>query len=466
MKLITNKTKFLKEYKGLHSTFGHSCGLDFIDPIIISKIKENLHTYRELASIERNSIKLKYFYDRIKNYEEYLNYVKFNIKKNQFTKPYLAFYSSTPNLVNNANYLLRIKYAQNIFRDDSTPLIFFLEDPIFHLKQESKIMIAKEKIVLNFKGNNFFTMKKDQFIWNKKLKQKLGSYIELLNLENKEWLKERYSAVLDLIFNLITKSYSYAEFLQKLAIDCLILEGFHGIISFQLDLIYLIQRNIGWDNLIQDDKNDDKNIEIDIVECPKCKNFHEGSFKIEANNIINTPCGSIEKFTFLNSKIRLKRALLPFLALHYLNIIPILSKHSYVRYFKDIETKFGLDKTKICFILNKINYLSLFSASMGYVNLLSESVAKEISTRIGLWQNKKNITIKNSDFYVMKNKKFDFVPTGKLKVSSKIISILRKREKARRRKNWNEADKLRKELIFKGIETKEDNCQTLIRQIA
>jgi len=459
MKQLINKSDFKKEYDKQHPFFDGKLKVkDFIDSGTTETISSNLEIYKQLLSKEKKSIKLKYIYDRIENYNNYLKFLK-DVSEKNITKPPLAFYSSTTNLINRGNYELRINYALNIFNTDDHPLFIFLEEPIFHSKKDFKITIIKERLVIDFNRYKFLEIKNNTSYWDRKIKRDIGSYIENLSFKNKEWIKERYYAVFDFIFKLILGSDSYEELSKKIATDCLLLEGFRGTISNQLDLINLLKNKVDFRELFSS-----KEIEIDITKCRVCGGSHVGPFRKDLSEKL--PCGDLSWPIIFGSIIKFKKALLPFIALFYLNIVPILSNHNYLKNIKKFEPINKLDKGDIWFILNKIKFISLFKESMTYINLLAEGTDKDIYEIIKKWDNQNDIIIDNQNFYKLKNKQTDFVAIDKLKVSKEILNLIKKREKLRKLKKWQEADVLKTKLVYLGIDFIETGNKTLVREIA
>ncbi len=458
MRKITNKSEFKKEYQKQCLFFGKNLKVKgFINTNIIKVIGSNLEIYKQILSQEKKPIKLKYIYDRIENYNNYLKFLR-NVSEKNITKPPLALYSSTANLINNGNYDLRINYVLNIFNTNHHFLFIFLEEPIFHSDKDFKITIVKEKLTIDFKRHKFLEIKNNISYWDRKIKRDIGSYIENLSFKNKEWLKERYFTIFDFIFKLILDSNSYEELSKKVAIDCLLIEGFQGVILNQLDLIDLLKNRVDFRELFNN-----KDIEIDIIKCCVCDKQHIGPFKRNLSEGIS--CGDLNWSIISNSKIRFKKALLPFVVLFYLNIIPVLSDHNYSEKIKKFESTNKLDKENIWFALRKIKFISLFKESMTYINILAEGVNKDIYKHIKNWNNQKAIIIGNQSFYKLKNKQADFISLNKSNFSKNILNIIKKREELRVLKKWHEADALKIKLIYLGIDFIESGGKTLVREI-
>jgi len=458
MEQITNNFDFKKEYD--EQTLFLNIKLkvkNFIDSDTMEIINSNFKIYNQLLSKEKKPIKLKFIFDRIKDYNDYLKFLG-NILEKNIEKSPLAFYSSTTNLINNGNYNLRINYALSTFIIGDHLIFFFLEQPIFHSKKEFKITIIKEKLVIDFNRHKFSEIKNNISYWDKKIKREIGSYIENLSFENKEWLKDRYYAIFDFIFKLILGSDSYEELSKKIAIDCLLSESFHGIISNQSDLINLLKTKVDFRELFKD-----RDIEIDIIKCQICGKSHVGPFKKDFSEKL--PCNNLNWPIIFGSEIRFKKALLPFISLFYLNIVPILSDNNYLENIKKLEFIKKLDKG--WFVLNKIKLKSLFKEQMTHIGLLAEGMCKEnIDEVIRKWNNQNSIILDNKDFYKLKNKQSDFVAIDKLEVSGEVLTLIKKMEKLRTLKKWTEADMLKTELIYLGIDFIETGNMTLVRKIS
>ena len=458
MKQIYRKQDLLKENENYRNSFNRSLRIsDFIDTIITKIIKSNLIIYENLLSKEKNSIKIKYFYDRIEDYKNYLKFYGDIHNEIASTAP-LAFYSSTTNLINSGNYNLRINFMASIFGIKTNPLFIFLEEPIFHSKKEFKITILREKLVLDFKENNFSDIKKNISYWEKKMKRYIGSYIENSQINNKDWLKDRYYAVFDFILKSILESDSYEEMAQRIAIDCLLSDKFMGIISSQSVLIDLIKNKVDFKTLF-----DNKDIEIDIIKCSVCSKAHKGPLSKDIT--AKLPCDGLSLQIILNSKIRFKKALLPFITLSYLGVIPVLSNLNYIKNIDKFRSKDGTNNDAV-FLLNKLKFKSIFGESINFVNLLAEGSNNDLYENVKKWDNEKDISLDNKNFYKIKGKQTNFVDIKKFKTSEEISNTIKKMEELRSSKKWQNADAVKMKLIHLGIDIIESKGETLVREIS